>query len=102
GLECLEYPFDMPGETPQIPAAKGSRALRQTISGRGPDGPRSSDDHVPDGCCRGAVVRGCHHFEFMREEALLDEPHAVCRAVEGNRPIMPSLSVHGDVHTPRQ
>ena len=78
--------------------AKSPCALREPVSRRSADRARAANDHVGDGPAGFAVVGGGDDFEFMREQPLLDEPDAVARLVKPDRPVMPGLTLVGDIH----
>ena len=98
GLERLINRSNVPRKFLQVAAAKGERALGQSISGGGGNGRRAAHDHVADGVGGFPEMARRDDFEFVRQQSLFDQPNRVARAVKGDGAIMPGAAVDSDVH----
>jgi hypothetical protein len=83
---------------PQIMSAKGQRALGQTIRRRRANRARAAHHHVVNGASGFVKILRGYDFEFVREQALFNEPDGVPRGIESDGAIMPGASADGDIH----
>jgi hypothetical protein len=101
GLQRLVNGFDVVGEFFQVAPAKGARALGQAVGGGRADGSGAADNHVFNGESGLAEIARGNDFEFVRQQALLNEQHGILFGVEGDGAVMPGLAAKGDVHGQR-
>ena len=98
GLEGAVDCLQVRREAFQVVAAKGARALGQTIGGGGADGAGAAHDHVADGPGRFAEVPRGHDLKPMRQKPLLDELNLVGWGIEPDGAVVFGDLSEGDVH----
>src|SRR5205085_10548809 len=73
---------DVGFELREILAAKGAKALGETVGGGGSDRAGTADDHIGDGARRFLEISAAEEFKFVREQPLLNEHDFVAVRVE--------------------
>jgi hypothetical protein len=97
-LQDLKDPLQVMLKSIDITAAKAARPLRQAISRGSANCPGAPDDHVRDGAGRLRKIRHGDDFEFMGQQALLDEQHGILRAIKSDGPVVGAAASNGDIH----